>query len=590
MFEELFKDVNNKKDREEFVKALKMMEESQLYDVINSYDESSKADIISFISNKAKIVGETALWKAKQKIFIKKEKNKKGEFNNDPNFTEFTNQPIELYCGEWIANDNCIYKEKGGAQLVASYQPILITKRYINKENVTEKFELSYYDENRWKTKIVSRETTSSASSITKLVNYGIDVSPETAYHLSNYLNKLYTLNKDVIPVERSISRLGWVDNDFVPYSDKYVFDGEIEFQELYNSVTQKGSFEEWCKVIGDLRLKSETLRLLIATSFASPLNYFLNVNPFIVHFWGTSGKGKTVSLNICASIWGHPKKLTQDFKSSQFAFESKFNFFRHLPCILDELKEAKEKFKPISSMVYFFASGHGGDKGKKDGGIHEIKEWNNLFITNGEEPITSSIDPEGVKNRVIEVNENNTIIENGREVVNFILENYGHPGRYFIDYIIKNNMEEEIKERYNKLLDDYNKKYDTKYQKQVNTLMYILLADILVSEIIFHTEPLTIEDMMKYFRHDTDEIDRIYDYLVNMCLLKENSFFDTKKATKKDTKKDVGDVIGRIEYEEGGIKKYYINHNVVDDWLEKKQITFDKCKKRLLEKRIYRM
>ena len=61
---------------------------------------------------------------------------------------------------------------------------------------------------------------------------------------------------------------------------------------------------------------KNETVHFIVASSFASVLIELLHINPFIVHLWGKSGTGKSVTLIIAMSIWGNPKIRTFSKKS----------------------------------------------------------------------------------------------------------------------------------------------------------------------------------------------------------------------------------------------------------------------------------
>lgn len=535
LFEELFKDVNHKRDRDAFIEALKIMEENGLYDYINNeYTESAKMDTISFIANKAKIVGESALWRGKQKLFLSKSKTK--DYNNDPNFTNFTNQPIELYCGEWIANDNCIYKERGGEQLVASYQPILITKRYINIESSTEKFELSYFDENRWKTKIVSRETISSSSSITKLVNYGIDVASDTAYHLCSYLNKLYTLNKDVIPVVNSISRLGWVDDnfqDFLPYTNsEIVCDLEGEGKELVNSVSEKGNFDTWLKLANKVRAKESILRVVMASSFASPLISVLNTLGFITHIYGDRGAGKTLSLMLATSVWGNPTqgKLFNTINNTLFAIEGRAEILQNIAFSGDELHNLKMKDVNYDEFIYMIANGQGKGRGGKDLTLQKSKTWKLVAITTGEDKITKENSHSGSKVRVVEIESNRNLFKNiaGREVAEVLKNNYGFAGKMFIQKIIELGPD-KLREMYNEVetefLTDFIHVIDS---KQMNAIVTIMLADRIAVDTIFKDGVYLKASDFKEIIKEESEIsvaERAMNYIRDTISVNKNKF-----------------------------------------------------------------
>ena len=197
------------------------------------------------------------------------------------------------------------------------------------------------------------------------------------------------------------------------------------------------------------IRSKSRTLRFLMATSFASPLVEILNINLFIVHLWGKSETGKTLAEMVCASIWGNPAKgfLLTTLDNTQVAFERQCNFLRNIPLIVDELQIIKTKYDNFDTLVYALTEGKGRDRGTIDGGLMEGTVWNNISILSGEEPITTSSSKEGVKNRVIEVEENTSMFENGRETASLIYENYGFAGKQFISMILNRDS----------LFDEYN-------------------------------------------------------------------------------------------------------------------------------------
>ena len=95
------------------------------------------------------------------------------------------------------------------------------------------------------------------------------------------------------------------------------------------------------------------------------------------------------------------------------------------MPILLDELQIAKSKYKNFDELIYVLTEGKGKERGTVDNGIREQTSWQTIVILNGEEPITNDTSKEGVKNRVIEINEDNVIVEDGNATVKFIQENY---------------------------------------------------------------------------------------------------------------------------------------------------------------------
>lgn len=220
----------------------------------------------------------------------------------------------------------------------------------------------------------------------------------------------------------------------------------------------------------------------------------------------------------------------------------------------------------------------NGRDRGTVDGGLTEITEWDNIIIISGEEPITSSVSKEGVKNRVIEVEENEKIIENGNEVVNLILENYGFAGKKFIE-IIQNK--EDLFEDYNHIVSELKK--DNSSPKQINSIAIILLADKIVSELIFSDTAITFEEAKEYFTKDIDEADRYIDLIIDIANANINNFYDSSSSFPPS-----GQIWGNLEKThdgKGAIIYYDFIPTRLYQILDENNINWNGIKKKLADK-----
>ena len=318
----------------------------------------------------------------------------------------------------------------------------------------------------------------------------------------------------------------------------------------------------------------------MIASSFASVLVKIFKLNTFIVHLWGKSSNGKTVAQMVCASIWGNPAKgkLLSSLDSTKVASERLCNFLKNIPLILDELQITKTKYKTYDTLIYELTEGKGRDRGTADGGITETTEWDNIIILSGEEPITSSASKEGVKNRVIEIEENEQIIENGNEVVNIILNNYGYAGKEFIEIIQnKENLFDEYKNIVEKLKKDQNS------PKQINAIATILLADKIISDEMFKDNRITIEESKEYFTKDIDEADRYINLIIDIANSNINNFYDTN-----NTFPPSGQVWGKLEKTtdgKGAIMYYDFITTKLYEILEDNNINWEGIKKKMADK-----
>lgn len=503
--------------------------------------------------------------KAYQNEFTKMKKQK------GSNDVACTKPPLEnLKCGEWIVDDMGVYKNKiinfENVKITACPHPILPIERLINIDTDTEKVKLAFLKDNKWKKIVAEKSVIASNTAIVKLSNRGIEVNSNNAKDLVSYISDMLELNQ--LPLSEGITHLGWVDNDFVPYTDKYKYDGDVSYKNIFESVRAKGEYDVWKKTVKELRKNNKTLKFMMSASFASPLVKILQINPFMVHLWGKSGNGKTVAQMICASIWGNPAKgkLLSSLDNTKVALERMLNFLRDLPLIADELQLTKNIFSNYDQLIYQLTEGKGKDRGTIDNGLTNITEWNNITITSGEEPITNSNSKEGVKNRVFEINDDETIIQDGNKVVNCILNNFGYAGKEFINLIDKN----QIKAKYDEICTRL--KETTESKKQINAMACILVADEIVSEQIFEDQKLELEEIQDYFTKDIDEAERYKNIIYDFFYLNINKFENNQ----------FGEVWGKYEKVGEDISCFYINCEVLKNFLKESNINFDGIKNKL--------
>ena len=128
---------------------------------------------------------------------------------------------------------------------------------------------------------------------------------------------------------------------------------------------------------------KNKTIRFIMATSFASILIEKLNINSFIVHLWGISGNGKTVTLMIAMSIWGNPGigHLVKNLNSTSVGFERLSTFLYNIPFAGDELQTIKNKWDSFDNLIMYLTEGIDRGRGQQFGGIETLNTWNCNFI-----------------------------------------------------------------------------------------------------------------------------------------------------------------------------------------------------------------
>ena len=385
--------------------------------------------------------------------------------------------------------------------------PILPVRVMVNADTGVHKVELAFRKNGTRRTTIQDREVIASKNKIVSLANIGVDVTTATAGKLVEYLNNLQQLN--AIPEVTSISHLGWVDGKFLPYDDGVVFDGESTDRKLFNSIKSHGSEAAWVEHILKLR-KNKPLRMTMAASFASPLIERCGALPFVFHLWGTTGGGKTVALKTAMSVWGKPDlgDLIYTMNMTNNAMMNTAGLLYSIPFAGDELQLVKSR-DGYDQVIMQVTEGIERVRMKYDTKVVP-RTWKNAFIFTGEEPCTDYRSGGGAKNRVVEVNADEGVIENGGETVAVISENYGHAGRIFINYAKTQNLRTRYRELYSTV--------SGVTDKQALAATMVLLGDAIARECLFPSEPpLTWDDISEYFYNteDVSTAERAKEYIL---------------------------------------------------------------------------
>ena len=450
-------------------------------------------------------------------------------------YTEFENQPFQLLCGDWQADNTGIYGVTNFGMELACPHPVMPVQRLINIDTGAEKIKLAFQKGRRWREVIVEKSVISSSNKIVALSDQGLGVTSENAKLLVRYLSDVENMNYDIIPEAYSFSRLGYFEGEgFVPYVDKLVFDGDLNFRTLFKSVSQKGDKKIWKEEIKKVRAYSTPAKVVIAASLASVLVPVCNAQVFFVHLWSsTSGTGKTVALMCAASVWGDPElgKYIQTFNSTQVGQERYAAFLNQLPLMIDELQLGnREKFS-----VYQLSEGVGRTRGNKTGGVDRTATWSNSVITTGETPLIRQSDGAGAFNRTIDIecSASEKVIEDGHKTTQVIKNNYGFAGRDFVSVLYSSDAMQELVR--NEFMAIYKQlcTNDTT-EKQAMAAALILTADRFFCQWILGTKDyLSIDDISGYLatKREVSVGERGYNYICDWIATNQKRFETTQSA-----------------------------------------------------------
>ena len=468
-------------------------------------------------------------FKTMYKKYVESLKAQSGTIYID-NVTNFTNQPLELNAGDWEADDSGIFKKNGYNDEVACPHPIMPVERLVNIDTGEEKLQLAFRKGTIWRKIIVSKTVLASSNKVTELAGSGIAVTSQNARAFIQYISDMENMNYYLIPEKKSIGRFGYIpDEGFSPFVDGLIFDGDVNFKAMFQTVRSRGSETKWLETAAEVREMSTTARIILAASFASVLLEPLNCLPFFVHLGGVdSGTGKTVALMVAASVWGDPAvgSYVKTFDGTVVGMEKTAAFLNNLPFCLDELQLAKDSKGRTTFDVYKLAQGVGRTRGNRSGGVDLTPTWRNCILTTGESPLTGTASGAGAVNRVIDIEckSAQAVIKDGMRISGAVKRNYGFAGRKFVERLYQPGVIDQVSERYRELFRILSDRDTT--EKQAMAAAAIILADELACQWIFSgQQPLTIEQVSEFLasKAAVSAGDRGYKYLCDWVTQNSN-------------------------------------------------------------------
>lgn len=253
-------------------------------------------------------------------------------------------------------------------------------------------------------------------------------------------------------------TQFGWADND----SKFIIGDREVTADNVYYSppsthtaniaqhMVARGTLEKWKEVFNMYsRPGLEPNAFAALTAFGSPLLKFMGLSGAIINvIFKNSGSGKSTTLYMCNSVWGHPHKLASIPSDTMNARMHKLGVMNNLPFTMDEITNMRAE--DFSNMAYAMSQGRGKDRQKAS--ANELRAnnttWGNISLTSGNasfyEKLASLKDsPDGERMRLVEYEigySDAVSLEEGKQMFDHqLLENYGLAGEVYAQWLVGN-------------------------------------------------------------------------------------------------------------------------------------------------------
>jgi hypothetical protein len=254
----------------------------------------------------------------------------------------------------------------------------------------------------------------------------------------------------------------GWQDNNTFVFNERIYSPNKepthIPMRGLVNinkACVPTGSLENWQKIINMLTAKKlhEVLALSLV-GFGAPLMRYTGYAGITFHLGSTAtGTGKTLSLELAGSVWGHPSRYRISNSTSDVAMKQRTGMLYSMPLISDEItSKNRNDFEWVAHFIFDMSEGIG--KSRMESGADKEREnktyWHTMALLSSNTHIMDYLTgarkhtSEGETQRVLELTLEKKLSWETHELetLKLLKTTYGVAGHIYAQYLVDHESE----------------------------------------------------------------------------------------------------------------------------------------------------
>jgi hypothetical protein len=277
------------------------------------------------------------------------------------------------------------------------------------------------------------------------------------AKYLIDYIRHLQTVGA----AEVEFSRFGWRDlksnaPKFVVGNGVYDKTGALSpasyahfLRTPARAAATSGTLDAWKEAFSVYKNipNSESFILAMMMGFAAPLMAFTEHAGVLYNMVGETSAGKSTALKFMTSVWGQPNAQHVKIEDNVIPIYNFIGYLNAIPVAMDELTNmAPER---LSDFALSFTGGRGKMRANRDGTNQENTiEWDTIVVGTSNTSLYDKLasNRKGYSAEAMRIYEVNLPASHDiqyqdmmNRAVSILNGNYGHAGRVYIQYVIKN-------------------------------------------------------------------------------------------------------------------------------------------------------
>jgi hypothetical protein len=250
----------------------------------------------------------------------------------------------------------------------------------------------------------------------------------------------------------------GWQEGNSFVYNERIYTKGNAPFHIPMRNLANlnaickpQGTIENWRKIMDMVIAKGlHDVLTMSLQGFAAPLMRFTGFAGVTWHMGSKdSGTGKTLSLHLTASIWGHPDYYPIALGTSDVAMKQRLGLLKSLPLLCDEVTD-KNRNAPEWLPAFILSLSNGQGKERMEAGANKERvnttRWStHAFFTSNTHTLdyldSRTHSSQGEILRILEVTPSTIITWTKQETATLhaLKENHGIAGHLYTQWLVDN-------------------------------------------------------------------------------------------------------------------------------------------------------
>lgn len=391
---------------------------------------------------------------------LKRPLNTTNKFYKSTNLLKKYHLPKKI--GPFLVKNDAIYVKEYDEEKKQEVDKKVANLAFIKEihqdvESQSVDLELAFFYRGEYKTITISRKQLLK-NELIKLLEYGVDVPDYKAPRVQYFLN----LQEELAPYVHTHKQLGWSEINGSEVFKHMHSIGDSDITSRYNGpfqIKSKGTYNEWKKLIEVDVVPHTPLCLALTAGFAAPIVAWLakelDLEVILIHAFGDSTMGKTTAARVYVSPFGAPTTkeggCLLKWNGTQNGIIAQLVGNHGVPLAIDEA--SMNKMRDFTEILYVLAEGMEKARMTKELNLRERRKWSGVLWSTAEHQLLQKTNQNtGIKVRLTEIGHVpwTDSAEHADRIKKGLLQNYGHAGPTFVEFIQKLG-KQEILTRWNK-------------------------------------------------------------------------------------------------------------------------------------------